>query len=77
MAAQPSIWCWRWARRSSLWMSTCHASEASTRRGGLNECSLIHVIGLSFHDDRHTLEAMKAAGSSAFLSKTCVHLLPS
>jgi DNA-binding NarL/FixJ family response regulator len=36
----------------------------------------VHIIGLSFKDDIQTQEAMKSAGSSAFLSKNCVHLLP-
>ena len=33
----------------------------------------VHVIGVSLNDDRHTQEAMRAAGSSAFLSKI-VHI---
>jgi DNA-binding NarL/FixJ family response regulator len=34
------------------------------------------VIGVSLNDDIFTQDAMKAAGSSAFLSKDCVHQLP-
>ena len=36
----------------------------------------VHVIGLSLSDDVFTQDAMKAAGSSAFLSKNCTHQLP-
>jgi DNA-binding NarL/FixJ family response regulator len=36
----------------------------------------VHVIGVSLNDDPYTQEAMKAAGSSAFLSKRCAHQLP-
>lgn len=36
----------------------------------------VHVIGLSLNDDSYTQDAMKAAGSSAFLSKNCTHQLP-
>ena len=36
----------------------------------------VHVIGLSLNDDVFTQDAMKAAGSSAFLSKNCTHQLP-
>ena len=35
-----------------------------------------HVIGVSLNDDSYTQDAMKAAGSSAFLSKNCAHQLP-
>ena len=35
-----------------------------------------HVIGVSLNDDALTQQAMKAAGSSAFLSKCCVRDLP-
>ncbi|MEP7153324.1 MAG: response regulator transcription factor [Nitrospira sp.] len=36
----------------------------------------VHVIGVSLNDDPYTQDAMKAAGSSAFLSKNCTHQLP-
>ena len=36
----------------------------------------VHVIGLSLNDDSFTRDAMKAAGSSGFLSKNCAHELP-
>ena len=36
----------------------------------------VHVIGLSLSDDVFTQDAMKAAGSSAFLSKNCTDQLP-
>ena len=36
----------------------------------------VHVIGVSLNDDPHTRDAMKAAGSTAFLSKDCAHRLP-
>ena len=36
----------------------------------------VHVIGVSLNDDPHTQDAMKAAGSSAFLSKNCALQLP-
>jgi DNA-binding NarL/FixJ family response regulator len=36
----------------------------------------VHVIGVSLNDDPYTQDAMKAAGSSAFLSKNCAHQLP-
>jgi DNA-binding NarL/FixJ family response regulator len=35
-----------------------------------------HVIGLSSQDDEITQDAMKAAGSSAFIPKHCAHTLP-
>lgn len=35
-----------------------------------------HVIGLSSQDDTVTREAMKAAGSSAFMAKALSHTLP-
>jgi DNA-binding NarL/FixJ family response regulator len=35
-----------------------------------------HVIGCSSQDDAITQEAMKAAGSSAFVPKHCAHTLP-
>jgi DNA-binding NarL/FixJ family response regulator len=31
------------------------------------------VIGLSLHDDRHFVEAMRAAGASGYLCKDRVH----
>ena len=36
----------------------------------------LYVIGLSFNKDADTQTAMKKAGSSAFLSKSCTHQLP-
>ena len=36
----------------------------------------IHVIAVSSQDDPLTKEAMKAAGSSAFLPKHCAHTIP-
>jgi two-component system NarL family response regulator len=36
----------------------------------------VHVIGLSLNDDVFTQDAMKAAGSSAFLSKARTQQLP-
>lgn len=36
----------------------------------------VQVIGLSLNDDSFTQDAMKAAGSSAFLSKNCTRQLP-
>ena len=33
----------------------------------------VHVIGLSLHDDRHFVEAMRAAGASGYLCKGRVH----
>ena len=33
----------------------------------------VHVIGLSLHDDRHFVEAMRAAGASGYLLKDRVH----
>ena len=36
----------------------------------------VHVIGVSLNDDGYTQEAMKTAGSSAFLSKDCAHQIP-
>ena len=36
----------------------------------------VHIIAVSSNDDPHTQEAMKAAGSTAFLSKNCAHQLP-
>jgi two-component system response regulator NreC len=33
----------------------------------------VHVIGLSLHDDRHFVEAMRAAGASGYLIKDRVH----
>lgn len=33
----------------------------------------VHVIGLSLHDDRHFVEAMRAAGASGYLVKDRVH----
>jgi DNA-binding NarL/FixJ family response regulator len=36
----------------------------------------LYVIGVSSNDDADTQTAMKAAGSSAFLSKNCTHQLP-
>jgi two-component system invasion response regulator UvrY len=36
----------------------------------------LYVIGVACTDDADTQSAMKAAGSSAFLSKSCIHQLP-
>ncbi|MCE3223112.1 MAG: hypothetical protein K0S58_1292 [Nitrospira sp.] len=36
----------------------------------------LYVIGLSSNNDADTQTAMKTAGSSAFLSKSCTHQLP-
>ena len=36
----------------------------------------VYIIGVAVNDDADTQSAMKAAGSSAFLSKTCPHQLP-
>ncbi len=36
----------------------------------------LYIIGVSLNDDADTQSAMKAAGSSAFLSKNCTHQLP-
>ncbi|MGC4097049.1 MAG: response regulator [Nitrospira sp.] len=36
------------------------------------ECPDVIVIGLSVHDDRHFVEALKAAGAAAFVSKGCL-----
>ena len=33
----------------------------------------VHVIGLSLHDDRHFVEAMRAAGASGYLLKDRIH----
>ena len=33
----------------------------------------VHVIGLSLHNDRHFVEAMRAAGASGYLLKDRVH----
>ena len=36
----------------------------------------IHIIGVSSQDDTITKEAMKAVGSSVFITKECAHTLP-
>ncbi len=36
----------------------------------------LYIIGVSLNDDADTQSAMRAAGSSAFLSKSCTHQLP-
>lgn len=36
----------------------------------------LYIIGVSLNDDVDTQSAMKAAGSSAFMSKSCTHQLP-
>ena len=36
----------------------------------------IHIIGVSSQDDTITKEAMKAVGSSGFITKECAHTLP-
>jgi DNA-binding NarL/FixJ family response regulator len=72
---QTAVECVRELRPSLVLMDV-----VMTGMGGIEATRLVlealpsvHVIGLSLHDDRHFVEAMRAAGASGYLCKDRVH----
>jgi two-component system NarL family response regulator len=53
-----------------------HLSGIEATRCIKKALPLIHIIGISSQDDSVIQEAMKAVGSSAFVTKECAHTLP-
>jgi DNA-binding NarL/FixJ family response regulator len=63
-----------------LWPDLVLMDVVMTGMGGIEATRLVlealpsvHVIGLSLHDDRHFVEAMRAVGASGYLLKDRVH----